>query len=81
MSQLVVKTHNVRPLEDDELETLLYDPTRPTYGTTLDHLPGQPRIAEDGTIACDSRRAYLSLILPAVSIIGHGTYVLLHFVI
>ena len=39
-SSIVVKTHATRVLEDDEYETILYDPTRPTYGTTLDHLPG-----------------------------------------
>ncbi len=80
-AQLTVKTHNVRPLEDDEFETLLYDPTKPSRGTTLDHLPGQPQINEDGTIGVqNARAAYLALIVPAVSIIGHGTYLLLRYI-
>lgn len=81
-AQMVVKTHNVRPLEDDERETLLYDPTHPTYGTTLDHLPGRPRIHDDGTIGVNhTRAAFLSLIVPGLTIVGHGTYVLLRYVL
>ena len=81
-SQIVVKTHHTWPLEDDELETLLYDPTRPSFGTTLDHLPGAPRILEDGTVtAQNTRSAYLWLVIPVITIVGHGTYIVLRYVV
>ncbi len=81
-AHLVVKTHNTRPLEDDELETILYDPTRPSFGTTLDHLPGAPRILEDGTVtARNTRFAYVWLIVPLLSLVGHGTYFVLRYVV
>jgi hypothetical protein len=76
-AQCVVRTHETQRLTDDEWETVLYDPLRPDRGTTLDHLPGSPRIAEDGTISVqNTRRGWLALILPAVTILGHGTYLL-----
>lgn len=76
-AQCVVRTHETRRLTDDEWETVLYDPVRPERGTTLDHLPGSPRIAEDGSIAVQNPgRGWLALILPAVTIAGHGSYLL-----
>ncbi len=78
----VVKTHHTAPLEDEETETVLYDPARPSFATTLDHLPGAPRILDDGTVtASNTRFAYLWLIIPAASLIGHGTYFVLRYVV
>jgi hypothetical protein len=82
VARVVVKTHVPQYLLDDELETLVYDPTRPTCGTTLDQLPGAPRVAENGDIAIRSAGAgYLALALPAMTIIGHGAYVLMRYVL
>lgn len=76
-AQCVVRTHETQRLTDDERETVLYDPLRPDRGTTLDHLPGSPRIGEDGTISVQNpRRGWLALILPVVTIVGHGTFFL-----
>jgi hypothetical protein len=81
-AQIVVKTHETQRLLDDALETLLYDPTRPSCGTTMDHLPGLPRIDERGQIAVHSTvGAYFALVLPALTLIGHGTYVLLRYIL
>jgi hypothetical protein len=80
-AQIVVKTHETARLLDDELETLLYDPTNPTVGTTLDHLPGSPRIDEDGSVSVRSAiAAYLAIILPILTLVGHGTYVLSRYI-
>ena len=81
-AQIVVTTHETACLMDDELETLLYDPTDPTVGTTLDHLPGSPRIGEDGSVSVRSTlAAYLAIILPILTLVGHGTYVLSRYVL
>ena len=45
-----VKTLTPGPLEDDELEPMLYDPRAPGCATTLDHLPGSPKITGDGEL-------------------------------
>jgi hypothetical protein len=72
-AQCVVRTHETQRLTDDEWETVLYDPLRPERGTTLDHLPGSPRIAEDGTITLQNARSgWLALVLPSLTLFGHG---------
>ena len=79
-AEITVKTHNVGRLEDDELELLLYDPVKPSRGTTLDNLPGLPRIEEDGTISIrNATWAYLAVIIPTLTVLGHGTYILMRF--
>ncbi len=61
-------------------EPLLYDPLLPSYAIMLDDLPGSPRIDQGGNIkTATPAAAFLSLILPAVTIIGHGTYIWLNF--
>jgi hypothetical protein len=81
-SRISVNTHETQRLLDDPLETLLYDPTRPTRGTTLDHLPGEPTIDEQGEIVIrSSRLAYLTLVVPVLTVFGHGAYVLFHYVL
>lgn len=75
---VVAKTHNTARLEDDPREPLLYDPAYPQSASLLDHLPGSPKIDAMGSIQIDSvGRALLVMILPALSIFGHGTYALL----
>jgi hypothetical protein len=38
-------------LQDEETEQLVYDPQNPTRASMLDHLPGAPRIDENGRFA------------------------------
>lgn len=45
-----VKTTAPERLQDDAREAMLYDPKRPANATTLDHLPGSPRINAQGDL-------------------------------
>lgn len=79
--ETVVKTHQTEQLEDDALEPLLYDPVRPSNATLLDHLPGSPQIEPNGEIRTSHpARSYLVLILPALTVLGHGLYAWWRFV-
>lgn len=49
-----VKTLDSRPLEDDEREAMLYDPHAPAHATTLDHLPGSPKVTPSGDLEARS---------------------------
>lgn len=81
-AEITVRTHETERLEDDQLELLLYDPVKPTRGTTLDNLPGSPRIEKDGTISIrNASGAYVALIIPTLTVLGHGTYVMMRFVL
>ncbi|MGD8453005.1 MAG: DUF3592 domain-containing protein [Phycisphaerae bacterium] len=76
--EAIARSHEPEKLEDEADELLLYDPLRPEKAVLLDNLPGQPRFDEFGQIRTGSVRAALRvLILPAVTIIGHGLYALL----
>ena len=78
--QAVAKSHRPEILEDEAQEPLLYDPSDPRNAVMLDSLPGLPRIDERGQIQTRSHlKALLVLILPALTIIGHGTYLYIHF--
>ena len=58
----------------------MYDHANPRNAVMLDSLPGLPRIDDRGHIQTGSHlTALLVLILPALTIIGHGTYVYIHF--
>jgi hypothetical protein len=48
-----VKTLDPGPLEDDEYEVMLYDPHAPARATTLDHLPGSPKVTASGELEAD----------------------------
>jgi hypothetical protein len=73
--EATAKTHEPECLQDDAEEPLLYDPIRPTYATMLDHLPGAPRVDDMGQIQTQSPvKSVLVIIVPALSIIGHGLY-------
>jgi hypothetical protein len=62
-----VKTLTPALLEDDEREPMLYDPHEPWRATTLDHLPGSPRLAADGELEARAGFAGHLLILPILS--------------
>jgi hypothetical protein len=62
--QAAVKTLSPAPLEDDAEEPMLYDPQDPSIATPLDHLPGEPRIASDGTLLAIPGIAVHVLVMP-----------------
>lgn len=63
----VIKTLTPDVLEDDDEEPMLYDPFAPSRATTLDHLPGSPRVTPDGEIAGRAGVALHLLLLPVVT--------------
>ena len=62
-----MKTLTPQRLEDDALEAMLYDPHAPWRATTLDHLPGAPRIAASGELEAKAGFAGHLLLLPLLS--------------
>jgi hypothetical protein len=61
-----MKTLQPALLEDDKHEPMLYDPAEPEHATTLDHLPGGPRIGPDGEIVATTGSGFYLVILPAL---------------
>jgi len=75
--QATAKSHLPHVLEDEAQEQLVYHPRRPTYAVMLDSLPGQPDIDEFGNVqVAHFGRTIIVLILPALVLMGHGTYFL-----
>ena len=73
--EVAAKTHETEKLEDDNEEPLLYDPFNPANAVMLDHLPGEPRIDENGEVRLNKvAGTVLVLITPAATIIGNGLY-------
>jgi hypothetical protein len=64
-----VRTLTPSLLEDDAEEAMVYDPYHPARATTLDHLPGAPRVTADGEIAARPGIAVHFLLLPAVTVL------------
>jgi len=78
--EVFAKTHLPEKLEDQQEEPLLYEPMCPKNAVMLDNLPGAPRIDENGNIRAGSPLvALLNLIIPLVSVIGHGVYIYIRF--
>jgi hypothetical protein len=72
--EIVSKTSLPDRLEDESEERLLYDPDNPAYAVMLDNLPGSPDIDELGRIRAGSfLRGMLPLLLPALTLLVHGT--------
>ncbi|MBN2087977.1 hypothetical protein JW964_00100 [candidate division KSB1 bacterium] len=64
-------------LEDEALETLLYDPDKPQKGILLDNLPGAPVLDENGTIEPAPLLAVsLVMLIPLIDIIVYGSLLL-----
>ncbi len=75
--QVVSKTTQSEVLEDESLEMLLYDASNPKAAVLIDDLPGLPDVLPDKGIVLRSPRAiWTVLILPLITLIGHGTYLL-----
>lgn len=72
--QAVAKTHVPRFLEDEEAESILYDPDYPETAVLLDNLPGRPRIDETGQITPAGFKALIVFILPVATLVGHTIY-------
>lgn len=80
--EAVAKTHKPWLLEDEEQEILLYDRRNPSSAVMLDSLPGAPTIDKNGRIRTKKGGGVgASLILPVLTVLGHGGYFLLRFVV
>ena len=78
--EVFAKTHLPEKLEDQQDEPLLYEPMYPKNAVMLDNLPGAPRIDENGNIRVGSPIVVLlNLVIPVISVIGHGVYVYIRF--
>jgi hypothetical protein len=64
-----VKTERPELLEDDAREPMVYDPYVPSRATTLDHLPGSPRLTAGGELEVHLGSA-LPYLIPPVLCIG-----------
>lgn len=70
--QHVVKTADAARLEDDQAETLLYDPRNPARAAAFDALPAAPRLDDAGSFAAPSGAAtLLRLLLPAAVVVAN----------
>lgn len=71
------KTHLSEKVEDEEKEIILYDRFRPDRAIVYDAMPSAPKILPEGLID----PAYISkgwvLLLPLVTLIGHGLVLLI----
>lgn len=78
---VVASTHHAAELMDDAQEPLVYDPRYPADATLIDDLPGHPRIDTRGDFEAGGARqvllALLNLIIPTVTIVGHGLFLYL----
>lgn len=81
LHEIASRTTYPELLQDQQTETVLYDPRRPDYAVMLDSLPGAPRLTSDGSLEIDApQSAYALIIVPALTVIGHGAYWLLRSV-
>jgi hypothetical protein len=75
------KTHRPEALDDQEEELVLYDPDDPTRGVALDALPGSLQVHQSGEIRPRHPITCLAtLIVPGLTLVGHGLYLFLRFV-
>lgn len=78
--EAVARTSETERLEDDPEERILYDPWNPRYAAMLDNLPGGPEIDEAGCFQPKNAARNLAvLILPLMTLAGHGLYVYFRF--
>jgi len=77
----VAKSHLPARLEDEAQERLVYDPRRPDDAVLLDELPARPKFTRDGHVVADGAGqvalALLNLVVPGLTLLGHGAYYLL----
>jgi hypothetical protein len=69
-------------LQDQREEPVLYDALNPSYAVMLDGLPGAPAIDPSGNLQGVSPwRVLGALIVPLLVIGGHGTYLVIRFIL
>ena len=74
------KTHEPEDLTDEEREPLLYDPEDPSYAVLLDNLPGSTTFDSSGHLLPGSMWETVGrLILPGLTVLGHGFYLVIAF--
>jgi len=79
---VISKTSHPENLDDQAEELILYDPDDPTRGAALDALPGSLRIDQSGMIRLGRPIACLTtLIVPGLTILGHGLYLFFRFMV
>jgi hypothetical protein len=78
--EVTSKTNLPERVNDQAEELILYDPDDPTRGVALDALPGSLQIDQGGTIRPGNAAACLTtLILPGLTLLGHGLYLFFRF--
>jgi len=78
--EVTSKTNQPERLADQSEELILFDPNDPTYGTALDGMPGSLGIDNSGSLRLRSAAACLTtLILPGITLLGHGLYLFFRF--
>ena len=76
----VSETHIPYVLEDEPEEALLYDSKNPSYSVMFDSLPGSVNIDSGGNIrAFNLIGGLVVLIVPTLTVVGHGLYLYLRF--
>jgi hypothetical protein len=79
--QVVATTHAVHLLKDEEAERVVYDPRYPNDAVLIDDLPGRPEIDGRGDFASGGPHgaalALLSLVVPTLTVVGHGLFLFL----
>jgi hypothetical protein len=79
--EVEVTTNHAWRLEDEETERVVYDPRHPSDAVLLDDLPGGPAIDARGSFvgggAAGMVVALLCLVLPVLTILGHGLFLYL----
>ena len=80
LHEVISRTTQPELLQDQKTETVLYDPRNPDDAVLLDSLPGSPRLTQEGSLEMEaSQSSYLLAIIPAVTVLGHGAYLLFRF--
>jgi hypothetical protein len=75
--QVVSKTSQTDALEDESLEMLLYDASNPKVAVFIDDLPGMPDVtSERGIVLRSPQGIWVTLIVPLITMIGHGAFFL-----
>lgn len=75
-----IETLLPQSLENQPKEPLFYDPSSPTDAVMFDSLPRSPQLDTTGNNKPSGLvSALLILVVPFLSVFGHGTYVFLHY--
>jgi hypothetical protein len=76
--EVMAKTHQPEDLRDEEQEPLLYDDKDPSYAVLLDDLPGLTEFDSSGKLLpAGVLETAMTLILPSLTLFGHGIYLLI----